>query len=635
MSIRKSSQSARLVWLISLPFWIILVVLEMFYTYERFNELDRGLIDRGAMVARQLAGSSEYGVYANNREFLSENAKKMLQEADVRSVLVLDATSQTLLMAGLRPGVLGPLSAGAVANVLSVQDTLHLLQVVNKESPWYDDGKTILLYQPILTPKMVQDTSDFDALPSVVPLGAVIVEMDRASIQSSKKRALSLLALLVLVCVLFALFVGLKNRIEKAQVRKRRQLKLKIFKAVKLTQTLNQDKESLRQKLDATMQALDQHAIVAATDVRGRIISVNDMFCRISGYSRAELLGQTHRMVNSGLHSKAFFRQMYRTIAQGNTWTGEVCNRAKNGNLYWVMTTITAFKGEEGKPIGYISVRTDITQRKENELELARYRSDLEGMVRQQTLDLQLVAMQADTANRSKQAFLANMSHEIRTPMNGVIGMLDVVLASTLSTAQQGMLNIASQSANALLIILNDILDFSNIEAGKLKVECTRTAVREVAEDGVRILSALAESKRVDLTLFVAPDVPQWIVTDPMRLRQVLLHLLDNAIKFTGGPHRDHGKVSLRIELEHLETGEMQILMRVIDNGIGMNEDEIAHLYKPFTQADESITRKYGGTGLCLSISQKLVELMGGRIRVSSQPGVGSEFVLEFPFREE
>jgi PAS domain S-box-containing protein len=239
----------------------------------------------------------------------------------------------------------------------------------------------------------------------------------------------------------------------------------------------------------------------------------------------------------------------------------------------------------------------------------------------------------AEVANQAKSRFLANMSHEIRTPMNGIVGMIDILQTTSMNHEQHRMLGTVHVSALSLLNILNDILDFSKIEAGKLAMELLPTQLRQLAEGVTLLMHTAAQVKELRLSVFIDPGLPHWFLTDPTRLRQVLLNLLGNAIKFTSARDGKQGEVTLNVSGCTLPDGTAGVELRVRDTGIGMSPQSLDKLFQPFVQADASTARRFGGTGLGLSITHRLVEMLGGHIGVTSTPGQGSDFSVQLPMQ--
>jgi PAS domain S-box-containing protein len=331
------------------------------------------------------------------------------------------------------------------------------------------------------------------------------------------------------------------------------------------------------------------------------------------GYSPDEITNTT-REWTSRLHpadAAQVKEQLARYLARmAPQYETEFRLRAKDGSYRWILSRARAEWDEAGRPVRLVGSHHDITERKEAEL-LARMQAD----------ELAKAKERAEAAVDARGAFLATMSHEIRTPMNGVIGMISLLMDTPLAPDQQEFVETIRSSGEALLTIINDILDFSKIEAGRLELESTEFDPWTVIEDTVDTIAESAHRKGLELLLPIDPAVPSTVLGDAGRLRQVLLNLLGNAVKFT-----DQGEVSVRAQVLSQERAEVELRFEVSDTGIGIAEQVRTRIFNAFTQADASTTRRFGGTGLGLAICRQLVELMGGRIGVESELGKGSTF---------
>ena len=368
---------------------------------------------------------------------------------------------------------------------------------------------------------------------------------------------------------------------------------------------------------------------IVITDLDAHIQYVNEAFLSTTGYTREEVLGQNPRILQSGKTPRSTYETLWATLTQGQPWKGEFYNRCKDGREYIEFAHVAPLRQADGTITHYVAVKEDITEKKYIGEELDRHRHHLEELVEQRTTELVEARHQAEAANRAKSAFLANMSHEIRTPMNGVLGMVELLARTPLTPEQHQKLDTIRESGKSLLHLIDDILDFSKIEAGRLELECAPVALRPLVADLCASLEPLASARAVDLSHSVAPDLPDWVLSDEVRLRQLLYNLVGNGIKFARGSEQRRGWV--RVRLDPATRPGYTLTLSVADNGIGMSEEVRQRLFRPFGQAETSTTRRFGGTGLGLSICKRLVDLMGGAIEVESTPDLGSTFRVHLP----
>jgi PAS domain S-box-containing protein len=340
---------------------------------------------------------------------------------------------------------------------------------------------------------------------------------------------------------------------------------------------------------------------IFTTDLNGAFTSFNPAGERLTGYSRkeAESLNLKDLIRPEGEH-RAIVQILAARKQASVTFQGTV--RTKGGAVVWAETSARLIY-ESGKPVGVLGIARDITERKQMEEELRRARDA------------------AEAATRAKSVFLANMSHEIRTPMNGVIGMTHLLLDTPLTAPQHEYATTIRQSAEALLTVLNDILDFSKIEAGKLALDTSDFDLHKTVTDALQLMAARAVAKSLTLNARIDREVPRSVYGDSGRLRQVLLNLVGNALKFT-----EQGGVEVSVSTVSQSLRQAVVRVEVSDTGIGMSDEAQARLFEPFMQADAATNRRFGGTGLGLAISRELVQMMGGQIGVESKLGRGTKF---------
>lgn len=485
-------------------------------------------------------------------------------------------------------------------------------------------------------------------------------------------------------------------------------------------------------KLRILETAVEQSANnIVITNRHGTIEYVNPSFTKLTGYSREEAIGQNPRVLKSGVHDDQHYKELWKTIASGNVWRGRLCNRRKNGSLYWENAVIAPIRNHKGKIEHYIAVKDDITERIRLEEELHHKMAELELIMQHTTVGiahiknmcfvkvnpamaliagmaedelngkqtkilfgserewiefgeksyptlmkgltinfdyeflrkdgkkiwlhvnastvkpdklenmdtvwvfqditearklaekLHMAKDEAEKASRAKGDFLANMSHEIRTPLNAIIGMGRLLADTDLDEKQQKYMRTVIESSNLLLGIINDILDFSKIEAGELILERHYFNIEDILGNIKSTMSGLAHDKMLLLNIRRDPDMPLTYIGDKVRLTQIIVNLLNNAIKFTG-----KGEVSLSASVDSIADNNAILKFEVSDTGIGIAAEDMNKLFKEFQQTDSSIGRRFGGTGLGLAICKRIVKLMGGEIWVKSELGKGSTFTF-------
>jgi PAS domain S-box-containing protein len=348
---------------------------------------------------------------------------------------------------------------------------------------------------------------------------------------------------------------------------------------------------------------------ILTIDDRQVVVGFNPACEELWGYSAEEVLGKPITMLipeyarEDHLQNVHKFRDAESEGLHMESRGLKLFGLTKTGDVFPAEVGIS--KSEFDGETFYSAFIKDITEREKAEAEILEARKI------------------ADAANQAKGDFLANMSHEIRTPMNAIMGLSDLCLRTELSPKQHDYLGKIHASAESLLGIINDILDFSKIEAGKLDMESIPFEIDRVLDNLATVVSVKTQEKGLELLFARDPEVPPVLIGDALRLGQVMVNLVNNAVKFT-----ESGEIVVQIDVTDLRDDDVTLRFAVRDTGIGMNEEQQGRLFKSFSQADTSTTRKYGGTGLGLAISKQLVELMDGEIHVESEPGKGSNFIF-------
>ncbi len=394
--------------------------------------------------------------------------------------------------------------------------------------------------------------------------------------------------------------------------------------------------EQEQRKLALVASKTDNSVLI--TDAQGNIEWTNDGFVRLTGFGLEDVRGTSPlAMFQCPGADKSQLRSVAQAFKDGKRMREEIVGFSKSGRKYWCMLDLEPIRNEQGELVQFFAIQRDITARKEADDRLKTYHADIleanqklgeqARELARRTVELEEASAAAEAASTAKSQFLANMSHEIRTPLNGVVGALELLDRTNLDVRQSRYARMASVAGGTLLSLINDILDYSKLGAGKMELETIDINIAGLCSELNDMFVKRVEEKKVSLSCEVSPLLPRIVRGDPTRLRQVMLNLISNAIKFTS-----EGGVLVRATPESRDRNIAVIRFTVTDSGIGIPPERVDRLFKSFSQVDASTTRRYGGTGLGLAICKSVVDIMGGQIGVSSEPGIGSTFWCTVPF---
>ena len=442
------------------------------------------------------------------------------------------------------------------------------------------------------------------AVYGVTVLGLFVVDFVQRD-EPFERAVSDLFAVLILIYVSY-LFVGFAVSTHRSRTARNRALLVQGFELAQANRDLIEQQKEVRNLALVARHANDS-VIMARPD--GRITWANDAFTRITGYDLAEARGKTPaELLNAPETDPAASAGIARALAEGRPHRTQILNRTRDGRRVWIGTNLVPMHDESGRVEMVIAIERDITDAKAREAELAKARDA------------------AEASERAKAQFLAAMSHEIRTPMNGIIGMADLLAEAGLSRENRHYVETIRRSGEALLKIINDVLDFSKLAAGAPATHPVDFTLLDPVDEAVTLLGPQARKKELFIDVETAAGLPERVLGDDGRLRQILINIIGNAVKFT-----ETGGVTLRIDASD-EAGGHRLRFTVQDTGIGIAPDRLEHVFEEFAQADGATTRQFGGTGLGLSISRLLAREMGGDITVASTPGKGSVFTVTVLF---
>jgi PAS domain S-box-containing protein len=376
--------------------------------------------------------------------------------------------------------------------------------------------------------------------------------------------------------------------------------------------------------------AVEQSPVaIFITDRSGKITYVNPHCVESTGYSYAELIGGNPGLLKSGLTAQSVYENLWKAIAAGRRWQGELKNRKKNGELVWVSVQISPITDADGNVTHYVAVEEDITERKATELALRELNEELEQHVEERTAELRRVNTALQHAAQAKDEFLASMSHELRTPLAGILGLTEGLqdgIYGGLTERQAHALKAVRSSGEHLLGLINDVLDVAKAEAGLLQPHFDLFSVDDVCQASINLIRGMAQKKHLRVCYSINPtSIP--LVADARRVKQILVNLLSNAIKFTP----EEGSIGLAVVAQpELHS----VRFSVLDNGIGIAHEDLPRLFRPFAQLHNGLDSEHTGTGLGLALVRNMAEVHGGSVEVESTVGQGSRFTVVLPWRQ-